>query len=398
MHYTTPPEKGNRGLLDLVAKAVGITIVAFILSYFLTVPFSTSTSALFSTVENKDFEFSDLYVQVADRRPVRRLEDRLVIVDIGNSNREEIAEILEIISLCDPHQVALDINFEIPGEDDSRLLCALSSIPNLVLPLGVEKKTSGFVISDKPFFYGQLPGVKYGVVNFPTKGEKTAVREFAIDFPMADGKTLPSLASAVAADIDPEGVELMKNKNNGKETGIISYPSREIPVINYSELADRAEELIGKSVLVGSMTEAGDIYRTPLHSNVPGLMIHACAASTIIDRVYLSKLPDYVDKLIAAVVCFIIIFLSLVLKSKLRGAVIRFLQVLFVFLTVRIGYEMYVDHDTICNFSQTLLMVAFGLFAIDIWNGGEYVYDKVSKKIEVIKKHNKLNWKCEKLY
>lgn len=392
MNQNSHPDKG-RQVLKPVAKAAGITLVAFLFSYFLTSPFSASTSALFSSTENKDFEFSDLYAQVADGRPVRKLEDRVVVVDIGNSNREEIAETLEIISLCEPKQVALDINFEYPGEDDNRLLSVLESLPELILPLGVEESGEGFQISDKPFFYGELPNARYGIVNFPTKGSKTAVREFAIDFPLTDGSRLPSLVVAMAEGIDPESVK--KLRKAAKETGIISYASREIPVIHHDQLEESAEALIGKTVLVGALTEVGDVYRTPLQSNVHGVMIHASALSTILDREEMVKLPDYVDDIIATVICFFIILLAIGMKSKIKGVTIRLVQVVFAILAVRIGYGMYVDHNIIINFSHTLLMIAFGLFAVDIWSGGEYVYDKISK---IIRNRHKLKLKCRESY
>lgn len=68
------------------------TVLGIALSTCLVQPLSMSTSAMFSAPEKRDFEMSDLFAQIADNRPVRKFDDRVVILNIGQNNREAIAE------------------------------------------------------------------------------------------------------------------------------------------------------------------------------------------------------------------------------------------------------------------------------------------------------------------
>lgn len=353
----------------LLLKAGGITALAFLLSGLLVAPFSASTSSIFSSPEKTDFVLSDFYAQVADRRPVRSLSDRIVMVDIDRTDRDGIAEILEMISLCGPDAVGIDINFEEAREDDYRLLSAIKSCPAVVLPLGLSEdgKGSGFNVSEKPFFYGELQGVEYGAANLPGKYERSSIREFPVAFQTAGGSELPSFVAAIARMVSPDSYRRLMERGN--EIEIIDYASMEIPVMSVSDIYDNPESLSGKVVMLGAVNEASDMHSTPVAQSMAGLMIHSYALSTVLNGSYYSNMPKYVDYLLASLLCFLIVFLSVKYKAKVKGMLLRFLQVVLVYVVVRVGYSLYVDYRIVANFSNTLLMVAFGLFAIDIWNG-----------------------------
>ncbi|MDE5551605.1 MAG: CHASE2 domain-containing protein, partial [Muribaculaceae bacterium] len=255
------------------------------------------------------------------------------------------------------------------------LMESLNSLPALILPLGVRQEGKNFSISDKPFFYDDLDNATYGVVNFPTDRPGASVREYAKSFPMTDGSRLLSFPEAVA---DRAGYKTnLPEEGEGVPTGIIGYHSREIKTIPYEELIDRAEELTGKIVLVGTTSQADDIYNIPLRNKVSGLEIHAYSLSTILDGVEYERLPGYIATLIAVAVCFLIILGAVSIRSGIRGLVLRLAQVLTLYLLVRIGYSLFVDHGIVSDFSQAILMIAFGLFAVDIWNGTAALIDRV---------------------
>ncbi len=88
--------------LSKPVKAVCISLFAFVLSMVLIQPFSASTAALFSSPEKNDFTISDFYNIVADGRDLAHLDDNIVIVNLDNSDRAEIAGLLNMISLCGP--------------------------------------------------------------------------------------------------------------------------------------------------------------------------------------------------------------------------------------------------------------------------------------------------------
>ncbi|MDE5886997.1 MAG: CHASE2 domain-containing protein [Muribaculaceae bacterium] len=370
---------------SLVMKAAGMTALAFVLSWLLTAPFSASTSAIFSSPEKTDFILSDFYAQVADRRPVRNLSDRIVIIDIGRANRDEIAALIGDVGLCAPDAVGVDVNFEEARDDDSNLIAALASVEKIVMPVSV-KESEGedkFEIDDRPFFYGQLDNVKYGAVNLPGKFEGATIREFTVGYPIKGGGEQASFVTAIAEEVSPEKVNQLKERHHQYET--IDYPSREIPEITIEEFYSRPESIEGKIVLIGALDEASDMHGTPVRSSMSGIKIHAHALSTVLDGSYYSSLPKWFDNAVAMMLCFFMILMSIGLTTKFKGIMIRIVQVILVYLAIRIGYSLYVDHRVIGDFSLTMLMIAFGTFAIDIWNGLEGLLTAVGKWIRKIK-------------
>lgn len=361
---------GEKGIL--IAKALGMTMLAFVLSWLFVAPFSASTSSIFSSPEKTDFILSDFYAQVADRRPVRKLSDRLVVIDIDRAGRDEIADLIAAVGLCDPAAVAVDINFEEAREDNTHLLEAISGVKRIVLPVGMShtgSETDLFEIEEKPFFYSELPGVEYGASNLPGKFEGATIREFRVDYPLAGGGEQLSMVSAVAKMVDPEAYKALRAR--GKELETIDYPSREITVMSMDEFYAAPESAVGKVVMIGAVNEASDMHGTPVRSQMAGIMIHAQALSTVMEGSYYTKPPLFSDYAAASLLCFIMILMSIGMTGKFKGCIIRIVQVAFVYIAIRVGYALYVDHRVILDFGLTLLMIAFGTFAIDIWNGLE---------------------------
>lgn len=375
----TPKGKGHATLM-LLAKAAGITGIAFLLSFLISSPFAATISALFSSSEKSDFVMSDLYYQIADNRPVRHFDDRLVILDIGNANREEIAEMLTVVGFCGPKAVAIDVNFELPGENDTVLLDALSGLPGLVMPLGLQQEGGRFSVKERPFFYDTLQGIRYGAVNFPTSGAGGTIREYAKWFPLTTGESLLSFPEAAAK---AAGYEYdVPRQGNDVPTGLVAYHSKEFVTIPHEELGDRAEELAGKIVLVGSTSEAGDVYSIPLRHGVSGLEIHAYALSTLLDGTQMQRLPGYIATGVALLICYLIVLGAIGIKSGIRGLVLRLVQIIALYVLVRVGYALFVDKGVVSDFSQAILMIAFGLFSVDLWNGTVCLIQWVRKKLK----------------
>lgn len=360
----------NKELKKSMVKASLVTAFALALSMILSNPFTATLSGAFSSQERGDFKVTDLYAQVADGRPVRQLEDRIMIVDIGHANRYEIAEALELLSLCGAKAIGLDVNFAHPGDDDSVLLNAISTTPGLVLPLGITQNDNDlFTISDKPFFYDSLKNINYGVINLPSDKENSSIREFAKKYQLESGRQLLSFVMEIAKTGEDVAVAEALKRQNPLE--IIDYPSRSFNIVDLEDIAENAESFADKYVIVGALNEATDMHSTPLRLYMSGAEIHAYALSTLLDQRWLVDMPSWVDYALAIVLCFIVVFFALHVTDKIKGLALRFMQLLFIFATVWIGYCLFVDHGFICNFSHTFIMLAFGFLAIDIVNGVE---------------------------
>lgn len=352
----------------LALKALGVTILAFILSEMLVAPFSASTSSIFSSPQQTDFILSDFYAQVADKRPVRELSNEMVVVDIDRAGREEIAELISLVNMCGPKAVGVDINFEVAHEDDSILLSAVAESPCIVLPLGLQQTSGGdFEIADKPFFYSDMEGVNYGAANLPGKKAVSSIREFPVSFKMKDGSEQLSFVAVLAQKAAPEAYQHLRERKSNLEA--IDYASLEFPIMSIPEVYEHPEALDGKIVLIGAVNEASDMHATPVARSMAGLSIHAHALATVLKGKYYTQLPKWVDYAIAYLLCYIIVMITMGMTSKFRGILLRTVQVSLAYLSIRIGYSLYVDYNIIANFSITFLMVAFGPFAVDIWNG-----------------------------
>lgn len=364
-------------------KALCITLLALGLSMCLAAPFSASVSSMFSSPEKTDFVMSDLFASVADHRPVRYLDDRIVLVDIAQAGRGEMAEALEILSFCQPAAVGLDVHFAAPKdpETDARLIEAISHLPMLVLPLGLsdtENDSSGeYAVTDKPFFHDSLPDLTYAAANLAANHERATIRKFPVKFRTAHGD-IPSFSTAIAALGAPVTAErLLDHQAGGVFNNLenIDFPSREFNIIPIDELADHAEGLNGKFVLIGALSDAFDMHATPVNSYMSGLMIHAYSLATILDGNWYTQISDWADYALAFTMCFLLVWLCVSVGSKIKSLMLRLLQVLALYAAVRIGYALYVDNHVIFNFSHTFLMLTFGLFAVDIWNGTDGLID-----------------------
>lgn len=365
----------------VLGRALIATALGFFMSTLLVEPLSMSTSAIFSSPEKRDFQMSDLFAQIADNRPVRSFDDRVVVVNIGNGTREDITDALSVISLCGPKAVGVDINFADHGNNDHQLIESLKALPNLILPLGIKQSEENgkFEIEDKPFFFDEESEFNYGIVNLPLKVNKGTVREYAIEFPTNLGVYL-SFSTALAQIADPEAMKKLKER--GSKTGITAYHSREYLTLNLDEIEDNAESLFDKIVILGALDESYDMHSTPVKSHVSGVMIHSYALSTVLDGIWFHKIPKMFDYLLAFLVCLGIMIVVYGFKSNFKGIVLRIIQGILVFLAVRIGYSLFVDHSIIFDLSYTVLIIAFGLFAADIWNGLEALWNIGSKKIQ----------------
>lgn len=361
----------NTDLTKRLLKACGVTLLAFLLSMTLMAPFSTSVSALFSTPEKNDFTITDFYNIVADSRAVSHLDDNIVIVNIDRSDRNEIADIISVATLAGARAIGLDVMFEDEREGDEPLLEAIRQAPVIFQPLAM-KQTSApdtFAVRSASYFY-TVPGATeshYAAASMPSRYERSMVREMRTFFPADSGASIPSFAVALARVTDPAAAERLEARGN--ELEMINYHSRRFRTIEPDELVDRADELNGRIVLIGALNEIGDLHQTPVNSSMPGVMIHAHSLATILDGAYMKAFPKSANMLIGFILCFIIVLTHVSLSFGIKGLIIRIMQVIFVWLAVQIGYWSFVEHGVIIDFSYSLLMLAFGLFACDIWNG-----------------------------
>lgn len=367
----------GKEILIKTGRAALETLLAFLFSLLLLEPLSFSALSIFSAPEKNDFSVTDLYAQVADRRPVHTLDPDIILIDIGHCGRNEISEVINSVNFWNPKVVALDILFKenLPG--DSLLNEAILAIENPVIAIGLEKTGNGkFKISDTPYFYKDFK-LNYAATNLPTTYEGATIREFTTTFPLVNGQNINSFPIATAKAYNPSSLNFLKIRKKNIEN--IDFASREFITLLPDDIEANGELLTNKIVIIGAISDGTDMHHTPINSYMSGLAIQAASVATILNDNFFDDASSVPAWLPACILCFLILLIRELSKAHLKGFFTRILQFGVVYLAVWWGYSLYVDQHKIFDFSYTMLMVAFGLFAADIWLGLEYIGAKIIK-------------------
>ncbi|MDE6267206.1 MAG: CHASE2 domain-containing protein [Muribaculaceae bacterium] len=381
----------KKNYVRCLGKTLGITALAFILSYLFMAPFSVSTAAFFSTPEKNDFTITDFYNIVADSRAVSHLDDHVVVINIDNSDRQEIADILQIVSLCGPKAIGLDVMFDDRRDGDEVLHDAFRACPGLVMPLSMRPENDPmlFHINSSSYFYpdGEADtlklGVEYAAASMPSKYEGSMVREMQTFFPTISGDTVISFPAALVRLADEEAYNRLRARGNRLE--YVNFHSRRFAILEPESLMENADTISGRVVLIGAIHELGDLHPTPVNSAMPGVLIHAHSIATVMDGAYMERLPQWMNVMIGFLLCFIVVFTHVTFRSGALGLLLRLIQLGLLWVTVQVGYWFFIYHNLIIDFSYALVMLAFGLFACDIWNG---VYTIIKNLIEKYRQKN----------
>lgn len=372
-------------LVRRLGKSFGITALAFLLSFIFVAPFVAVTSYFFSTPERNDFTVVDLYNMVADNRAVSHLDDNVIVVNIDNCGRNEIADILNVVSLAGAGSVGLDVLFEDERAGDAYLLDAIRHSRKLVMPISVRSDSSAtadgrFHIDMRSYFchpddgkFNALDGdtiggdTRYAAASMPSKYEGGMVREMQTSFILGETDTVLSFPVELARVTDPEAYGKLRSRNRLLEN--ITYHSRRFALLEPEELLANPDTVSGRIVLIGALHERGDLHPTPVDAVMPGVLIHAHSLATILDNAYMTAIPEWLNILIGFAVCFLVVFTHVTIESGAKGLILRLLQLALLWLIIQVGYWFFVSKDIVIDMSYALLMLAFGLFACDIWNG-----------------------------
>lgn len=373
------------GVYQRVKKAVPTAILlvglAYILSLVMTAPFAFTASFLNSS-KPSDFDFSDFYNAVADGHPVRDLDDRVVIVNLENSDRAEFALTFQELAAATPAAVGVDVLFQEPHdpETDAWLIASLRALPNVVMAeslIKLEGKES-FRVSDSSFFADTIgENIVFAASNLPSRIASGTVRSFRPEYP-TETIPVPGFAAALAAKASPAAARSLRDRNNELEN--INYPSREITILTPAELSNNPEVVNGKVVILGAVSKTEDIHPTPIEANMPGILIHAYAVSTILHNNYLNRPGSWVEWTIACLLCFIITLGFCVIPVEYKGLTLRLTQMVLLLLVIYAGYYLFVEKRLIIDFSPALLMITFGLFACDLRLGIVSIFKKLRER------------------
>ena len=142
------PVSVRMSTLKPIVKATVITLLTLLFSHVAV--YDLTSVSFFSPMEKaSDFRFSDFYTLVANKRPVKELDDNIVIVALDGCDRAEMARAIDAIDYCGPAAVGLDIVFGPPlNPDEDTLSESLELCSNFVMPITIEEDSTGYFISN----------------------------------------------------------------------------------------------------------------------------------------------------------------------------------------------------------------------------------------------------------
>ena len=357
----------------LPLNALVITAIAFGLSHCIAYDL-TSISAFAPMEKTMDFDLTDVYSTVADKRAKRTLSDDIVIVGIDGCSREGITEAIDYVDYLNPATIGLDVFFNYPAATDSELISSLTQNPNIVLPVAlqlVEGQASIF----GSYFYDDISIAHKGVVNLSANSVRNVIRDFEPEY-VVGGDTIRSFATEIAKVAAPEKYEVLMARGRSKET--INYPSWEFEIIPADDLSngdipleEARQSIEDKVVLIGNIFDQSDFHLTPIDEGMAGLLIHARALQTILDSCYIEEMSEKASWVMAMILSFIFILLVLIIKKRcaFEGCFVRFLQLALMYVFLVLGCKVFDHRGAYLNFAPTLLMFGLGMLAMDIWLG-----------------------------
>ena len=348
-----------------------------------------------------DFDVYDIvYSKLLEEQPV---DTNIVLVNIGNLSRKELAEEITVINKFNPAVIGVDAFFEVEKDPDSDSLLSLSfsNCRNLVM---VDKLDS---FNQATKHYGSLYSSiarfsrysKGGFANLPNDdavGFRT-IREFR---PMEKVKdsTVLAFSSKIVSVFNNNEFQHLSQRGNQNE--IINFRGNYnrfyfVDTYQYAEPGVNLSFIKDKIVLMGYMgpdfntKTLEDVFFTPLNDryagksfpDMYGIVIHANIISMILNKTYVNVMPDWISYLLALVICFLNVKMLLFIMSGMKDW-FNGLAKLFIFiysvLTLFISVEILHYFNYKINLTSALIAVVLANTVIEIYDN--YVL-KIKKKL-----------------
>lgn len=254
-----------------------------------------------------DFDFLDLTYAKLGKNEQTPFDNRILVVNISNSGRAEIAGLIQTVAAGKPSAIGLDVVFEKQQdpETDAYLRQTLEETPNLVVASRINWNQKDNLV-ERGFFKNNRNA--YGYANFIGEDRGT-IRYFSPAERQAGNEYL-SFTTALLKTAHPEKYEQMVRRN--KEVELINYRRRENQylIVNSADILEGsvADSIFhNKIVLLGyissSESDIEDKHFTPMNrqfagKSVPdmnGVIIHANILSMLLDNRFIRTLPGWLN-------------------------------------------------------------------------------------------------------
>jgi CHASE2 domain-containing sensor protein len=347
----------------------------------------------------KDFDFNDMAYSNLRKGKGESRDARIVIINIGQLDREGIAMLIEKTAAKHPKVIGLDVLFDGPGDpvQDSLLIQVFQKHRNLVAAQKLNFSHGALTHISGNYFKDHA--ASYGYVNFI--GDDPGTIRYFSPFETEKGIKYPFFATALVKAFDSSAYNKLAKRHKGQE--IINYTRRTnkyLVIEPETLLMDLVVDSVinGKIALLGlvdtSSSNIEDKKFTPMnpkfagksYPDMNGTVVHANIISMILDRNYIKKLPSWVNWLVAILICWLHMsfFIRYYLESHIWFHLIaKIAQILSAIFFVYLGVLLFDWYRIKLDMKLSLIVI---IMAVDViyfyeafaaWMHKKFHYDTV---------------------
>jgi CHASE2 domain-containing sensor protein len=334
----------------------------------------------------KDFDFNDLYYSKVGNKQNTPIDTNIVVINIGQADREGIAMIVEKTASYKPKVMGLDVVFDGPRDPvkDSILRETIRRNKNLVLAAKYGVDTNNKLIATGNSFL--TDSTLSGYVNFPNDDNETVRGYYAFRKDDKDKNIiLPSFSSVLVKHFDSAAFKKISKKGDQKVfinyTRTVTDRKKQYLVIEPEDLmTDNVDSSAfkGKIALLAyvniSPHDIEDKKFTPMNAkfagkstpDMNGILVHANIISMVLEKNYIKKLPLWGNLLIAVLVCWLHMsfFIHYYLESHIWfHLAAKIAQVASAILFVMIGIEIFNRYHLKVDMKYSLITI---IMAVDV--------------------------------
>lgn len=356
----------------------------------------------------KDFDFNDLYYSKVGNKQNTPIDPNIVVINIGQADREGIAMIIDKTASFQPKVMGLDVVFDGPRDPvkDSILKETVLRHKNLVMASKYGVDSNNKLIHMGNSFLSSASLVGY--VNFPYDDRETVRAYYPFRKDEKDKKLiLPSFTS-----------ELVRNYNDSAYQKILKKEDQKV-LINYNrtvtarvkqyqilEPEDLLTDNIDSSAIKGKIAllayvnisphDIEDKKFTPMNSkyygkstpDMNGILVHANIISMVLEKNYVKKVPLWGNILLAVVICWLHMsfFIHYYLESHIWfHLAAKIAQVASAILFVMIAIEIFNRYHLKVDIKWSLITIVLAVDVIyfyeawAVWMNKKFNYKTVFK-------------------
>ena len=354
-----------------------ILLMAYIIYWLLsTIPFSVGKLNPFNNAIS-DFDLTDICFSKYHKSKTAGFDKRIVIVDIGHENREQMAAMIRVLESFKPKVIGVDVLYEgkVDPYMDSILAEQVSKEKNIVLGSQLnmagnnfEEMAGPFASKDSLHGFVNMVGENIGTIRYFSPKEKEGKRIFY------------NFNSLVAKEYDSLSFKRLIARN--QQTEIINYKRRDADflIVNYEDLLNgkvNGDFFRDKIVLMGYMnsgpfdfedklfTPCNEKYAGKTMPDMNGVVVHANIILTILDHDYINRINPWLSWFLIVLVSWLhIAFFTreeLISGGPMHHAIVKSLQFISIIILVYIHIVLFDRFDLRID-SATLVVI----LAIDV--------------------------------